>query len=71
MMGSTLIVYFLFYSFKFMQTPNKNSIPKIHPVFFMLILGLVFLAPSAVTAFSGGSIPKVQIPSHTFPMFKR
>jgi hypothetical protein len=54
-----------------MQTPSKTSIPKIHPAVFLAILCLIFLAPTAVTAFSGGSIPRVQIPSHTFPVFKR
>jgi hypothetical protein len=44
---------------------------KVHPLLFMGLLMLIFLAPSVVTAFSGGKIPAPQLPSHSFPTIKR
>jgi hypothetical protein len=44
---------------------------KMSPPLFLLLLGVIFLAPSIVTASSGGKIAPPQLPEHNFPIMRR
>jgi hypothetical protein len=44
---------------------------KMSPPLFLLLLGLIFTAPSIVTASSGGKIAPPQLPEYNFPLMRR
>jgi hypothetical protein len=44
---------------------------KMSPPIFLLLLGLIFLAPSIVTASSGGKIAPPDEAEHNFPIMRR
>jgi hypothetical protein len=50
---------------------NRIRHLKMSPPLFLLLLGLVFLAPSIVIASSGGKVAPPQLPEHNFLIMRR